>query len=65
YGRQGITVENRSGLRRSSSKNEVEAQNHKKYERRPLESNVGTVAVDATGECGEFWEWKTQYQSKR
>ncbi|PNX62799.1 hypothetical protein L195_g061319, partial [Trifolium pratense] len=29
YGRQGITVENRSGPRRSRSKNMVEAQTHK------------------------------------
>ncbi|MCI83652.1 hypothetical protein A2U01_0104928, partial [Trifolium medium] len=45
---QGITVENRSGPRRSCSKNAVEMQLGRRCERRSLEADNGTASVDAT-----------------
>ncbi|MCI82448.1 hypothetical protein A2U01_0103722, partial [Trifolium medium] len=48
-GRQGITVENRSGPRRSSSKNRVEAQTRMEVRAKTLETDVKAAVVDATG----------------
>ncbi|MCI69647.1 hypothetical protein A2U01_0090910, partial [Trifolium medium] len=49
YGRQGITVENRSGSRRSSSNNGVEVQTRMKVRAKTLKTDVGAAVVDAAG----------------